>query len=79
MRMAVVAMVRLIERFGRVNVDLCKMHYLCFGHIPQVSAPTIISRFEKEASKRDLEDPAQDTAPCQSRSAHNLEASDSIK
>lgn len=41
------------------STDFGKMHVVCLGHIPQISTPTVVDRFEEEARKRDLEDPAQ--------------------
>ena len=41
------------------STDFGKMRVVCLGHIPQISAPTVVDRFEEEACERDLEEPAQ--------------------
>ena len=53
------------------STDFGKTLVVCLGHIPQISTPTMVDRFEEEACKGDLEDPAQQTTPCHNPSAYS--------
>ncbi len=52
------------------RIYLGEMYIVCLGHIPQIGTTAVIDCFQEKASECNLEDPAQDAAPCHSPSAN---------